>query len=269
MPRYLRTLVAACALVSLQLSVPNTAQAQDEETDDSAPQVETREPDLQVAADRPGASDGSAITPIGHVQVETGFQMTFAPGGQTYDLAGTLGRIGLTDYLEARLSASPVTISSPRSGETTAEPLSTLQLGAKIGGALSDEVAVAIRPFGNLQAPTGSTTWEAGANGIVDLGTDSKVGMTLNLAFSSAENGSGKRGLATFAAVTASGSLPGKGGIYFELFGNVPPDRVPRLFFDTGLTYLVTPRVQLDAFIGIDVTEATERFVGLGAAFLI
>ncbi len=59
-------------------------------------------------------------------------------------------------------------------------------------------------------------------------------------------------------------------GSYVELYGFLPAKGKPDHRFDAGLTYLVSPNIQLDASGGLGITECSpDMFVGVGLSLRI
>ncbi|MFB6264888.1 MAG: hypothetical protein ABEL76_14895 [Bradymonadaceae bacterium] len=59
--------------------------------------------------------------------------------------------------------------------------------------------------------------------------------------------------------------------MFLESYTIVTPGGVEPVdvFLDSGLTYLFTPRMQGDLYIGVQLPDATTLFGGVGFSFLI
>ncbi|HEX7978856.1 MAG TPA: transporter [Gemmatimonadaceae bacterium] len=91
-----------------------------------------------IDADRPGIADGSHLIGAGQIQLETGYAQERHRDGDVpsrLSIAPTLLRIGLSQWVEARLEGNTFTherVSPPDGSATTSNGFSPLFLGAKI-----------------------------------------------------------------------------------------------------------------------------------------
>jgi hypothetical protein len=225
---------------------------------------------LTISADRPGASNGPSITPTGHVQFETGFSASFDELGSSYDLGTTLFRTGIVDFAEARVTVTPVSISVPEGGEADVQGLSSLTVGGKVGTELGDDAAIALRPYVTADSLLDDDIWSGGADGIFVLGTSQDVSLTGNVGLASVGRGGGDRAVEAFLAMSAGASFSDRAGAYLELYSFFSSDEQTDVFIDLGATYLVTNRIQLDAFFGFNPIDGVEgQFAGLGFSLLL
>ncbi len=229
-----------------------------------------------ISTDRPGLGFSARSLPAGAVQVETGL-----PAIALDDEAGahartfsfpTLLRAGVARGIELR-AASPIYTSSRVSAAGTASTTSGfggLELGAKLTTALARGPALALIP--SVILPLGD-----------DAVTADRAGYTLNAVASwSLPGGTGLTGVAGGAlnpgapgdynvaggfVGVVSHALAARTGGYAE-GGWYPTEGAPNpAYAGVGVTWLVQPMVQLDAFVDRGLTgAATDWIFGAGAS---
>lgn len=237
---------------------------------------------LTIATDRPSFDDTTAIAPLGHVVLETGYTFTLRDrdGVETHihNFPEVMLRVGIIDdRLELRLGTSGyVWVSSEDgSGTSSDEGFSDLLPGIKFK--TNDQDGAIPRIALEL-----ATTVGTGSNRIstqevepifkfiwsYDLGEGWGIYGNLNTAYPTTAGErflQGQGGVCVTYAATDRLSFFGE---YF-LFGPAAKGADAAHYLDFGTAYLITPRIQLDARAGFGLNdEANNFFTGFGISFL-
>lgn len=280
-----RLLVLLTALLTLG-ALPGPAAAQEDsspqktdeqqtdgqkESDEGSEETETQPAPAgpSVTPDRPGFTDGSAIIAPGHLQLEAGANVATFGGGATFTPINLLGRYGISQLLELRLSMTPVQVTTGLPDGADSQGLTNVGVGAKLGGAVNEELSLAVLPFVDFNGLADDFNVSGGLNGIADLiAPESPLSLTLNLAAANVETNEGDRGFQVSGGLTAAAAITDAFGTYLELYYTVPPVADTELIFDGGVTYAPTNRLQLDAWLGVELPDADSVLAGLGASYL-
>jgi hypothetical protein len=246
----------------------------------------------ELVTDRPDQTESALVVPPGALQVELGAGLERDRVGgvesERREAPGALVRFGLAERLELRL-AWPGAIESEtttRSGQgwrrETVRGAGDPEVGAKLAWlstARGDRLDLALLghvtlPVGDpgLGSPRADPALRLCAS--LPLGDRAGLGWNLGWAAGSAENPSGaSTTLARWIYSAAAGlDLSPRWGAFVELFGDLPAsDPEPAAHaFDAGVTFLVSPRLQLDLAAGFGLSEAApDRFVGFGVSFRV
>ena len=236
-------LIAVCAALALGASV---AVAEDD----------------RIPTDRPSVSASTVTVPPGALQIESGVQYTRSrvSHGQNEQqfLVDVLLRTGITSRIEARLDMNPVVWLKDTDTNTG---FGDLTLSVKYRFFDSPECSwwpsLGVLPFVKLptaRSPIGSERVDFGCTALAtfdlpwQLSLDANVGLT----------GLGQsQGAAFLLQETVSASLTrqisDRWAMYGELFYASPSERGSRdvVGFDTGVQFLVLPRVALDLAAGV------------------
>ena len=214
----------------------------------------------EVAPDRPDVTNSTQTVPLGAVQLETGIayaraRQAGAPVQQSLAFEGTV-RVGLSDRLEARLEGEPVV--QLRGAEDTDH--GGLGIGFKYR--FLDEgswwPSLGIQPFLKVPfAPTGSGLPDLGARVLASwdlpwrFSLDANAGMT-----AVAQTGPGGYLLQALVSASLAKEITERLSGFAELFFTSRGERGGRdsLGFDTGLVYLLTRQLALDAAVAITLT---------------
>jgi hypothetical protein len=230
--------------------------------------------------DRPDQTESAAVVPRGYVQVETGVLLTRDEAGgeetETAEGPGTLVRVGLGARTELRLGwqgyvRQEVEPAGPRRETATAEGPGDAELGAKVR--LRDEAGrgpeAALLVGVSLPAGDGELTSDRLDPTLLlslahTLSDRLSLGYNAGVAWSS-EVGETYSHLVYTAAVGIG--LTDRLGAFAELFGEEPLDAPGGsvVSADGGFTWLLRPKLQLDAYAGAGLTEeAPDWFAGAG-----
>lgn len=229
--------------------------------------------DEPIVGDRPDFTESAVTVPRGAFQLEAGLTRTDFGPSEELAVGEALVRFGLTERLEIRaLAPSYVDVDLPG-----------MFLGVGDDSGLSDSAVGVKFEIGDPDGPfdwaiLADTTLPTGDDGFgsddpqptakVLFGVDLTEGLSLgvNAGYTRAQDGSEK-----FDQWSASASLAiaatEKFGVFVEAFGfsEEVPDGSSTTLYDGGVTYLLTPTVQLDARIGFGGSDsAVDSFVGAG-----
>lgn len=232
-----------------------------------------------LVTDRPDATESPTVVPNGSLQVETGGVYTsFESEGlktEEFTYNTTLLRYGILERLELRvgwnLEESHLTLGNNPTRKSDVG-LSPLLLGVKV--AIADEKGwkPEIGLIGHLYLPF--TTNEAVRP--ETTGTDFRFAFSHTL--------SEKSGIAYNVGAQFFEDVPGAAyvytlsygysftdhfAMYAELYGDLPENFSANHFWDAGVTYLVSPLMQLDATIGQSITKGQDILVSVGLSFRI
>lgn len=277
--------LGACAIAAGVVAGPAVAQ-------DSASGVASDTPSaapLTIATDRPSFSDTAGIAPIGHLQLETGYTFTLRDRDGTevdrHNAPELLARVGLIeDRLEFRASTSGYQwVTTHESGQdSSAEGFSDLAVGFKLKLCDQDHgvprlafeavttVGAGSRDISTRHAePTIKLIWSYDLEQVWGTGWKGLgVCGNLNLAYPTTDS---DRFIQLAGSVCVTYALTDKTGLFAEYYVVGPASKGTDAAHsvDFGISYLVDPRVQLDARIGCGLNnQADNLFVGTGISFL-
>lgn len=298
---------AACAAVGLTLCVPALAQTPQPNPSPAAPAPASpatnnsipapaaanppAEATLTISTDRPSFSDTAGIAPVGHLQLEAGYTFTFRDRDgtetQRHNAPEVLARVGLIDdRFELRFSTSGYVWSRSNdasgAGFQSSQGWSDLSLGFKLK--LTDQDGLLPR-----LALGAATTLGAGSQGISSrraeptfkliwsydlekLGGESLkgfgIGGNLNASWTTSD---GSRFWQGAASICGNYAISDRWGVFAEYFTVFPAGKGtgPSHSLDFGTSYLLTPRVQLDARVGFGLNKRADNvFTGAGLSIL-
>ena len=225
-----------------------------------------------IITDRPDQSESPFIVPLGHLQVETGFVLSQDRQDdhskiRTYDVATTLLRYGITDLFEFRLGGSFTIqrLSTPFISRTVSG-INGLSIGGKLhllqGKGLLPRTAL----IAMVNLPVGPEAFRPdGPSYRVLLASVSPLTEALSLSYNIGGEREGSAALYFFTASFGL-SLSERLGAFLEVYGNRSSGVPAELHFDTGLTHLLSPAIQLDSSVGFSFT-AESWFFNAGLAF--
>lgn len=241
-------------------------------TDTSSAAVAEEVPVLTISPDRPGFADSTETVPPGHANIELGVRADF-DDTLAFTAPSILLRVGISDFVEARVSAPDVQLALPSGGDPIAG-ISDLVLGLKAAGGVGEVFSVSAVPY--LSFPTGSP--EA-SSGLVEGGLglnfqlspfdDFAIGWNIIGAFV-ASNTLEKRVLATAGGLSFGYQFTDAFGAFVEGYVQYEDEGEVRPSAAGGVTYLVTPRFQIDLSGGSGLTSDSESpYAILGIAALL
>jgi hypothetical protein len=280
--RSLYGMAAACAVTGSM--TPETAAQTDPpvRADKSAYHLfnpTPRELMREMSTDRPDTTESAYTLDAGRFQIEMSFV------DYTYDhdnddsvtthawaVAPMLLKVGLLNNVDIQIGLDPYSwVKETNRPTDTSETLegfgdTTVRLKVNLWGNDEGVTALALMPF--IKLPTAADELGNGnvEGGIivpfaVSLPADFSLGLMAEFDF--VRNGADDRYVVDFVhTATISHDLIGdlSGYIEYAGFANLSHDEDYRGYFDAGLTYGLTPDVQLDTGIRVGLTEAAEDF---------
>lgn len=240
----------------------------------------------ELITDRPDQTESSVVVPPGSIQIELGWTMTRDDVDgvrfESSEVPGTLLRIGLAEAVELRIGWTGWVDEEVRASGSTlgVDGLGDAELGAKIhlrsenGGA--PEMALLIGtsvPVGDGELtsdrfdPSLRLLLSHSLSDRIDLGYN--VGLAFDTVVDDPTGSEDVRStLSNYIYTVAMGfGLTDRLGAFVEFYGEIPASASggPAHSFDSGLTYLLCPNLQLDLAAGLGLSEAADDwFVGLG-----
>lgn len=257
------TLLTFSAVSLVVAGAPQTATADQPENGESASPEQ-----LPFSTDRPGFSEGSSTVPKKHLMIEGGAEAGLGSDISTVNPISVLGRYGIADIAELRLGFTPASLAIPSEGSTQTTPLSDVTFSGRVAGSITDDLNLGILPYGSVGQLVDDPSFSAGAIGTASYSLSDTVGLAANVGAAAVpvvDNYAAELS----GSFVASFSLPAGFGTYVEGYtiATLPAD--PQFFANGGVTYLVTPNFQLDAYVDTDVPDTKTFTVGLGASVLL
>ena len=270
-----RALRLALSLAALTVGVSGSLRAQEDEAV------------AELVTDRPDQTESAVVVPVGTLQVEGGATWvedeTDGVEVEGFDAPGTLLRYGMHPRVELRL-AWPGNVEVETRTAGTTERISGVgspELGMKFhlaseAGARPEVALLAhvVLPVGDEEV--GSERADPSVRLSVAHTLSERLSLGWNVGHESAsfEDDRGQvHTLGRWIYTAALGiSLAERWGAFVELFGTLPAsDPGPATSsLDGGVTFLVTPRLQLDLAGGVGLDgDAADRFVGFGVSFRV
>ena len=221
--------------------------------------------------DRPDVTNGTHIVDVGVVQMEVGGLWSRGPGTHSVGTPVT-ARVGLTDWLEARVGAdgylSVTDVVGIHRGMGNVQIAAKLRLWADHGGV----PVLSILPTVNLPAASESNGLGSGqADFTIAMltGTDLLTRGHLDINYGVGRIGAGT-GLPRFTqhlvSLSVSAEVPGPATPYLEgfWFSRQDPDGGPVAALDAGAIYVITPRLALDGGLQVGLTDAAPSLSAFG-----
>jgi hypothetical protein len=243
-----------------------------------APQnVVTASPQDNLEPDRPDVTNGTHIVDVGLLQIEAGGLWTRMSADRHSGGTPTTVRLGLTEWLEARISSDGFLFATDPSG--TQKGIGNVQVGAKLrlwadpGGV----PVLSILPTINLPAASESKGLGSGqADFTIALltGTDFLTRGHIDINYGVGQIGAGT-GLPRFTqhlvSWSASAEVPGPVTPYLEgfWFSRQDPDGGPVAALDTGAIYVINPRLALDGGVQVGLTDAAPSLAAFAGVSVV
>lgn len=225
-----------------------------------------------IITDRPSQSEGTFVIPAGSFQIESG--VNYSTGSLRADTSlhnlsfGSLFRTGITDGLELRIVAQPMSIKQRTSDAVIHQihGMADLQLGLKLRVLEStNENTTSVSLLTHLILPTGSeglTTGEAGllAKIIVNQNIGSRHNLLANIGYENLGLGDGSLLYSLMWGVAMNDKL----GLFLEPYGRGVSFSEWLFNADAGFTYRLTDNIQVDYTFGVGINnESNFHMAGL------
>jgi hypothetical protein len=237
---------------------------------------------VTIASDRPGISEASVAVPKGYFQIESGFDYTWqnVVDFRYYSIGNTsLLKYGLTNFLELRLLQSYAINGSnftTSDGDQYQTGFTPTIIGIKTNLTKADQLIPEMALVAQFALPkqSGELAYDALQSFITLTATHYlnqgwSAGYNLGVTFDEASDTEFRYTL--WGAYGFSDQLSG----FLEFYGTETQSTFLSLYTDFGLTYLCTPRLQLDASVGFDLFDEVNGesayksgFVSAGIAYL-
>jgi hypothetical protein len=244
--------------------------------------AESTAEDTPIKTDRPTFTPSSSTVGKGVIQLETGYTFTHErTQGVTLDSHGypeaTL-RFGiLADWLEGRITQNFASVNTAGPDSSDSETgAADLLLGVKLGLAKQREYLPETAVIVQMSVPTGSRflTQKEVMPGIIGVfGWEvikNCLSVSGSLSANRARDGADHFYTLLAESVVVTWSLTKQLDYFTECYALTPSGAIdsatgPQAFFDTGLTYRLTPNLQLDGRAGLGLNhQADEFFTGIG-----
>jgi hypothetical protein len=213
-----------------------------------------------VSPDRPDVTDNTATVPLGAVQIETGVEYVRArragaPAEQSLTLSPTV-RAGLGDRLEARLEGEGLI--RLRGGEDADRGALGLGLKYRFVDGDSPWPSLGLEPLVRFPiAPARSGRPDVGARALASWELPGPFTLDVNAGMAAvAQSSPGGYLLQALVSASLGWQITARLSGFGELFFASRSERGggDSLGFDTGLVYLLTPRLGIDAALATLLT---------------
>lgn len=230
-----------------------------------------------LVTDRPDATESPTTIAPGFIQVETGgFYERFDDNSvktELFTYNTTLLRLGLLDNLELRIGWDFVEGKTSVNGNrlpNVTSGFNPLLLGTKIAIAEEKGWRPEIGVLGHIYLPfTASTDYRPETTGVDfifsfahTLSEQSSLGYNIGARW---EDDSPEASY--LYSLSYGHTITDTFGAYLEMYGNVPEDNKANHLWNTGLTYLISNNVQLDATVGSSITDGQDLLLSAGVSF--
>ena len=196
----------------------------------------------QITTDRPDQTESAVVLSSGQIQVESGFSIENSQSN-----INTLFRIGIIDGIEIRINSNYLI--NDELSFMKKSSFSDFEVGAKfrIFDKTSNNTKVAF--LSHISIPTAIEVFSNNVYGLLsrlyvshDLNNESQIGY--NLGYNKFKKIDGQ-----FVYTIVYGRSLDSFGIFFEIFGDDSKNS-SNINFDSGITYLLDNKKQLDLSIG-------------------
>lgn len=224
----------------------------------------------EMVTDRPDFTESASSVPSGRVQIEAGATSERAGSVRQRTLGEVLVRAGIGKRAEVRIGVPSYLV--VRDGGRS-RGLDDAFLGTKIVLSTRPRLQTALLAGSTL--PTGSRRvaarrYQPKAVLAADLTLSPRVGLGLNLGAGRPSEG-GARFTQVFASASLGFEVSDKVGGFAEVYGfnRTEAGGSSQNYFDTGLTYALSPNLQVDARAGFGLGNGVggpDYFYGAGVS---
>jgi hypothetical protein len=225
-----------------------------------------------IVTDRPDFTESPFIVPTGMVQIENGYSAAREGPVRSQTFGEMLVRVPVAERAELRLGLNSYATAAV--GRAREEGFEDPTLGLKVKLFTPAESAGRLVPHVALLATTAvptsrdtfrESTVQPDAKLAADWSLTSRLGFAANAGLGSATSDH-ERFSQLLASASFAYDLAARAGVFAEYYGyTAAPGAGFANYFDGGLTYLVTPNVQLDVRTGVGANGSTpDRLWGVG-----
>ncbi len=223
----------------------------------------------ELSVDRPGVADKPFTVPKGTYQFELGFDYFNRSNGQLYNLPTGLFRTGISKRSELRIGTKQVI---DRTDANSFNVVSPVSVGFKMHIIQQNKRVPEVDIAANMIIPTGKSTNYSNSLGyevLLLFQNDFYPNTALN--YNVGFIWDAIKGKPVFTASVCFDYLPTpKLGLFAEYFSFVLNRWPGEQGFDGGMTYLVSPKIQIDLSAGVSrQSQKTNLFVSSGLTFRI
>jgi hypothetical protein len=234
-----------------------------------------------ISTDRPGIPYGTSIVPTGHLQLETGlptFENDPLPGGHGLLLsAPTYLRFGVSDDFELQVASSPWNrLTTIQDGQRhSVHGAGDLQLGGKFALSSGSGAMPAVTLIGYVTVPSGNSNFSQGRpacnlNAVASWSLSGSTSLTTMASFTRVPADGDRHANSGTLAASLSHSFTSQLTAYAEAgwFAGYTHTSSTALA-GAGMTWLLTPHVQLDGFLDLGLNHDSPTSVfGTGLSIL-
>ena len=229
--------------------------------------VEEEAPPL--VTDRPDFTESSSAVPRSRLQLEIGSEVAGGGGSTNVVPVSVLARYGIARVGELRLGTTPMEATFAPGEDGATRGLADVTVGGKLADSLAEGLRAGVIPWTKLERPTTGATVSSGAIATVALDAGGPVSLAANFGGSYLFDSGASGGFQGRGSVASGIGITRDFGTFVELYATVRPPGPMRLFADTGVTYLLTPHLQLDGYVAAGLPEFQRFSGGLGVSFLL
>ena len=233
--------------------------------------------DPGIEPDRPDVTNGTHIVPAGLVQIEFGGMYTRDAPGQTGATSPFTIRVGLADWIEARIGADGVT--TQNGPDASATGFGNVQLGAKLRLWAQPGGAPVLSILPNVNLPTADSSRGLGS-GDTDFtvalltGTDIRARGHIDINYGIGSIGAGQgrpHYVQHLISASLSEAVTDRWNPYVEVFwfSRTEIDGSPETALDTGVIYELGSHCALDGGVQFGIGGPASDFGVFGGVSII
>ena len=196
----------------------------------------------QITTDRPDQTESAVVLSTGQIQVESGISIENSQSN-----INTLFRIGIIEGIEIRINSNYLI--NDKLSFMKKSSFSDFEVGAKFRIFDKNQNNTKVAFLSHLSIPSAIEVFSNNVYGLLsrlnvshDLNNESQIGY--NLGYNKFKKMDGQ-----FIYTIVYGRSLGSFGIFFEIFGD-DSKNISNINFDSGITYLLDNKKQLDLSIG-------------------
>ncbi len=225
-----------------------------------------------IVTDRPDFTESSQVVELGKIQIEAGYTFSESDTTQGHTLGELLIRIPVLPRLEARLGINSFAFSNEGSTETSGLQDSSIGIKAMIlpeqNGWIPQTSLIAGTTLPTGGNPYSESTLQPGVKFCFGWELSENWALSSNLNYDrSSEAGTAFNEFSQ--SLSLGWGFADQWGAYLEAFSFQPDlaGKVASTYINTGLTYLISDDLQLDARVGSGLNGINkDYFIGFGAS---